>query len=213
MCHRWSYGQTRNDGNARISNGQIGEYFQTKKSVQKYRKPLLEKTQTGNDQDCFSDINKEFDSKVTYVSPVINNVNRTFKVEAQLPANMQGVLPNMLTIIKIADYTNPKAVVIPINLLQKKDNEGDLSWPLIRRRPYDSCQNPVTIGKFYHDQAEIKSGLSENQKSSPSVTRNWSKARNYLFKLINARPWKSSKNPIQRQSSFNLLKWKIHQRI
>ncbi len=123
------------------------------------------KIKTGNPiRIVFPDINKEFDSKVTYVSPVINNVNRTFKVEAQLPANMQGVLPNMLTIIKIADYTNPKAVVIPINLLQK-DNEGDFVMTIDTTGGHmTAAKTPVTIGKFYHDQAEIKSGLSEKSK-------------------------------------------------
>ena len=51
----------------------------------------------------FPDIQKEFDSRITYVSPIINQVNRTFKAESSLPANMNGFLPNMISIIKILD--------------------------------------------------------------------------------------------------------------
>ena len=112
----------------------------------------------------FPDIEKEFDSKITYVSPVINTVNRTFKVEAALPSNMSGILPNMIAVIKIIDYTNPKAVVIPINLLQK-DSGGDYVMAADSTdHGFKATKKPITIGKFYNDQVEIKSGLDGSNK-------------------------------------------------
>ncbi len=112
----------------------------------------------------FPDIQKEFDSRITYVSPVINRVNRTFSAEAALPPNMSGVLPNMIAIIKIVDYSNPNAYVLPINLLQK-DSHGD--YVMVADSSdghWHSSKRPVSIGKFYNDLVEIKSGIDASHK-------------------------------------------------
>lgn len=112
----------------------------------------------------FPDIQKEFDSRITYVSPIINQVNRTFKAEAALPANMNGVLPNMISIIKILDYSNDKAFILPINLLQK-DHEGDFVMVAdSTTEGWIAGKQPVSIGRYYNDQVEIKSGINPNQQ-------------------------------------------------
>ncbi|MEP7266533.1 MAG: efflux RND transporter periplasmic adaptor subunit [Saprospiraceae bacterium] len=112
----------------------------------------------------FPDINKEYDSKITYVSPIINPINRTFKVKAALPANMQGVLPNMISIIKIIDYSNPKATVIPINYLQK-DSKGDFVMVADSiDGHWAAAKKPIIIGKFYNDMVEVKSGIDDKSK-------------------------------------------------
>ncbi|MDZ4709333.1 MAG: efflux RND transporter periplasmic adaptor subunit [Saprospiraceae bacterium] len=112
----------------------------------------------------FPDIQKEYDSKVSYVSPIINRVNRTFNVEAALPANMSGVLPNMISILKIVDYVNPQAYVIPINLLQR-DSQGDYIMVADSSGSmWKATKKMVIIGKFYNDQVEVKSGLEPTSK-------------------------------------------------
>ena len=118
----------------------------------------------------FPDIQKEFDSRVSYVSPVINKVNRTFNVEATLPANMSGILPNMISILKIVDYVNPQAYVIPINLLQR-DSQGDYIMVADSSGSmWKATKKMLTIGKFYNDQVEVKSGL---QPTSKVITRGY----------------------------------------
>jgi membrane fusion protein (multidrug efflux system) len=112
----------------------------------------------------FPDIQKEYDSKVSYVSPVIDRVNRTFNVEAALPANMSGILPNMISILKIVDYVNPQAYVIPINLLQR-DSQGDYIMVADSSgSTWKAAKRMVNIGKFYNDQVEVKSGLEPTSK-------------------------------------------------
>jgi membrane fusion protein (multidrug efflux system) len=112
----------------------------------------------------FPDIQKEFDSRVSYVSPVIDRVNRTFNVEAALPANMSGILPNMISILKIVDYVNPQAYVIPINLLQR-DSQGDYIMVADSSgSTWKAAKRMVNIGKFYNDQVEVKSGLEPTSK-------------------------------------------------
>lgn len=112
----------------------------------------------------FPDIQKEFDSRVSYVSPVINKVNRTFNTEAALPANMSGILPNMISILKIVDYTNPNAFVLPINLLQQ-DSHGDYIMVADSSAGgWKAAKKMITIGKFYNDLVEVKSGIDANSK-------------------------------------------------
>lgn len=112
----------------------------------------------------FPDIDKEYDSKIMYVSPIINQVNRTFKVKAALPANMSGVLPNMLALIKIIDYSNPKAHVLPINIIQK-DSKGDFVMAADTvNGQWVAVKKPVAIGRYYNDKVEIMSGINATSK-------------------------------------------------
>ena len=47
-------------------------------------------------------------------------MNRTFNVEISLPAN-SNLHPNMVAVIKIADYSNPSTFVLPANVVQMTD--------------------------------------------------------------------------------------------
>ncbi len=67
----------------------------------------------------FPDLDKNINARVSYVSKTINPTNRTFTVECALPASSE-YRANMVAVMKIVEYQNPKAIVIPINLIQWK---------------------------------------------------------------------------------------------
>lgn len=67
---------------------------------------------------AFPDINQETQSTVSYCGKVINPMSRTFNVECTLSGDMANYQPNMVAILKIIDYENPKTLVIPINTIQ-----------------------------------------------------------------------------------------------
>jgi len=71
----------------------------------------------------FPDLNKEITGKVNYLSKVIDPLSRTISAEVLLPDNQTEVKTNMVGILRIKDYSNSKAITIPVkNLL--KNAEG-----------------------------------------------------------------------------------------
>ena len=64
------------------------------------------------------DLDRELTEKITFASKYINPTNRTFLVEAMLPASGNIFRANMIAVLKINDYTNPAAIAIPQNYIQ-----------------------------------------------------------------------------------------------
>jgi membrane fusion protein, multidrug efflux system len=109
----------------------------------------------------FPDLGKDIAGKLSYIGASVNPLNRTFKVEVPLKGNEPGVLPNMAGILKVADYTNPNAFNIPINIL-KKDLDGR-DFVLIESNG-KATKAYVKVGQYYQDKAEVLSGLKSGDK-------------------------------------------------
>jgi membrane fusion protein, multidrug efflux system len=110
------------------------------------------------------DIKKEYKARVTFASNYINQVNRTFRVEANLTESDNNMKANMVAIVKINDYKNDAAVVLPINYVQK-DQTGDFVY-LAKNNSNGliASKTRVTIGQVYNGLAEITKGLNEGDK-------------------------------------------------
>lgn len=111
----------------------------------------------------FSDSKKEILAKVTYCGKVINAMNRSFTVEANLEGN-QDLHPNMLAILKIADYRNDSAIVVPINTVQNSE-EGQ--YVMVAKQNGNKLiaeRRVVKQGLSYNGNAEILSGLNVGDK-------------------------------------------------
>jgi RND family efflux transporter MFP subunit len=105
----------------------------------------------------FPDMNQTIKAKLTYVGKVIDALNRTFNVEISLPAN-SSLHPNMVAVIKIADYTNTSTFVLPANVVQITD-EG--TYVFVAENNIARKRN-VVVGKNYKGTIEITEGLNEN---------------------------------------------------
>jgi RND family efflux transporter MFP subunit len=101
---------------------------------------------------------REIKSVASYVSSAIDPVNRTFTVEVKLPQDA-SFHPNMIAMLKIIDYTNPSAVVIPINIVQN-DPTGSFVFVAVNENGTMVARKTlVEVGKIYAGNAEITSGL------------------------------------------------------
>ena len=109
----------------------------------------------------FPDLKKEVTSKISYIGNAVNPMNRTFKVEIPLKANEANVIPNMAGIMKIADYSNPNAFIISINII-KKDLDG--SDFVLLENAGKAVKVRVKVGQYNGDSAEILSGLKAGDK-------------------------------------------------
>lgn len=109
----------------------------------------------------FPDLDKEITTSVSYVSKSINPVNRTFAIECDL--NGGDYRANQIAVMKIVDYQKPKALTIPVNLIQTAE-DGD--FVLIAEKTengQEATVKKVTIqqGQNYNGYVEILSGLKE----------------------------------------------------
>jgi membrane fusion protein, multidrug efflux system len=109
----------------------------------------------------FPDLNKDMNSKISYIGSSVNPMNRTVKVEVPLRANEANLLPNMAGILKVADYSNSNAYSIPINVLRKDLDGRDF---VFLESDGKVMKASVKVGQYYGDTAEILSGLKPGDK-------------------------------------------------
>jgi len=112
----------------------------------------------------FPDINKSVKAVVTYSSKSINALTRTFNVEISLP-NDNELHPNMVAELKIVDYENKNALVVPINVIQEIDGVKSVYTTTKNEKNETIAKKVVvTVGKTYGTTAEILSGLTEGDQ-------------------------------------------------
>ncbi len=110
----------------------------------------------------FPDAGKTIHTKVSFISKVIDPVTRTFLVQAKL-SNEPNIRPNMVAILKIQDYHNPNAMVIPINMVQKSE-EGSFVYVAIKGSDAKhgmAKRKMIKTGLIQDDKVEVKSGLDK----------------------------------------------------
>jgi membrane fusion protein (multidrug efflux system) len=107
----------------------------------------------------FPDIDESITAKVTFTSKVIDQTNRTFRVEAHLTHSRADLRANMIANLKISDYINPKSIVIPINLIQKSFNSNYVMIAEKKGKDLIAVKRNVTLGISYNGTTEITNGL------------------------------------------------------
>jgi len=118
------------------------------------------KVKSGNDVIVsFPDLGAEINGKLSFAGRVINPMNRTFGVEVNLPSSNE-YHPNMLAVLKIADYQSKNALVIPVNVIQNSE-EGQYVM-LVNSTGKNAAAKKalVKVGSISNGKAEILSGLN-----------------------------------------------------
>lgn len=97
-------------------------------------------------------------------SEVINEKSRTFKIEIKLDNEGNKLKPNMISKIRLNDFSSKKAIVVPSQII-KHDYEGSFLYVaekdgdnLVARKRY------VKPGISYENKTMILEGLNENDK-------------------------------------------------
>ena len=83
------------------------------------------KLNVGTEVDVFlTSLGKTYKGKVRQVGNFINPGNRSFGIEISLPNPDNLLRPNQVAKLKVIDYANKKAVVVPTNIIQQ-DGQGN----------------------------------------------------------------------------------------
>lgn len=124
------------------------------------------KVQEGDDVIVyFPDTQEEIQTKVSYVSKSINQVNRTFTIECPLTGK-GSYRANQIAVMRIVDYENPEAITIPVNLIQRADDGEFVMVAQPTGTDNHAVANKALIkqGQTYNGYVEILSGLEAGDK-------------------------------------------------
>ena len=106
-----------------------------------------------------SDENDSIKTTLSYVSQAIDPVSRAFTVLVRL-GNNNKLHPNMACEMKIGNYENPHALVVPVSVIQKTQ-EGTMLYIASGGKAKAVM---VTPGRNSNGQVEILSGLNEGDQ-------------------------------------------------
>ncbi|MCZ8144720.1 efflux RND transporter periplasmic adaptor subunit [Flavobacterium sp.] len=121
------------------------------------------KLKVGTEVDVLlTSIGKMYKGKVRQVGKFINPSNRSFGIEVSVP-NPQGLLrPNQVAKLRIIDYTNKNAVVVPSNVIQKDAEGNSYVYTVIDRdgKTGKAKKTLVKTGQSSDNLTEILEGVS-----------------------------------------------------
>jgi RND family efflux transporter MFP subunit len=121
------------------------------------------KLKVGDQVDVYlTSLNKTYKGKVRQVGNFINPNNRSFGIEVSLPNPDNLLRPNQVAKLKIVDYVNKNAIVVPTAVIQE-DGSGSKYVYIVEGsngKTGTAKKVIVEVGKSSDNVTEIKSGLS-----------------------------------------------------
>lgn len=124
----------------------------------------VEDVSKGKDvQVYFPVLSKNLTSKVRETGNFINPANRTFMIEIEVP-NLDGsIKPNLTAKLKVNDYTNPNAILIPQSIISENAEGQQYVYVItdLKNNEGIAKQTVVKTGKTQGDVIEILEGVSD----------------------------------------------------
>jgi membrane fusion protein (multidrug efflux system) len=105
------------------------------------------------------DANAEFNSSISLMSRAIGLNSRSIVTEAKIPYS-PSVHINQVAQVRIKDYANPHAVVIPLTVLQTDENGKYVYVIATENGKKIAKKKIVQVGEIYGNNIEVKGGLS-----------------------------------------------------
>ena len=105
------------------------------------------------------DVNLEFNSAISLMNQTIGLNNRAVTTESKIPYN-PNVHINQVAQVRIKDYANPHAIVIPLTVLQTDENGKYVYVIATENGKKIAKKKIVQVGEIYGNNIEVKGGLS-----------------------------------------------------
>ena len=107
-------------------------------------------------------LSREYPTTVRQIGNFINPNNRSFRVETPLPNPDEMIKPNLTCKLKINDYSNPEALMIPLRII--KENAVGKKYifklnPAGKDQVYRTEQTFIKLGKNSIDKVEVIVGI------------------------------------------------------
>jgi len=104
------------------------------------------------------DVNVQFNSSISLMNQTIGLNSRSVVTEAKIPYN-PNVHINQVAQVRIKDYENPRAVVIPLTVLQTDENGKYVYVIGTENGKRIAKKKIVQVGEIYGNSIEVKNGL------------------------------------------------------
>ena len=114
----------------------------------------------------FPILGKTIHSKIRQAGNFINPANRTFKIEVGIENRDRSIKPNLTAKLKVNDYTNPKAILIPQSIISENSEGEQYVYVVDKINEGSEVAKRVfiTVGKTQGDEVEVLEGLSSGDK-------------------------------------------------
>ncbi|MCH4822687.1 efflux RND transporter periplasmic adaptor subunit [Gramella lutea] len=120
-------------------------------------------TEGKNVQVTFPVLGETVETKVKQTGNYINPNNRTFKAEIEVPNQKKDIKPNLTARLKINDYTNENAILVPQNIVSENAEGEQYLFVVenINEGKGTAKQVIIETGKTQGDKIEILKGLED----------------------------------------------------
>ncbi|MBT8254612.1 MAG: efflux RND transporter periplasmic adaptor subunit [Bacteroidia bacterium] len=114
----------------------------------------------------FPVLDRKINTKVKQAGNFINPANRTFKVEIGIPNSDGLIKPNLTAKLKINDYTNEKAILIPMSIISEDAEGNQYVYTIVEKAGNKGIakRSIITTCKTQGDYIEVLSGIEGGQE-------------------------------------------------
>jgi len=123
----------------------------------------------------FPILGKTINAKVRQAGNFINPANRTFKVEIAVPNKDKSIKPNLTAKLKINDYTNKKALLLPQSIISENAEGQQYVYVITEKKNnQEAIAKKVIIetGKTQGDVIEVLKGINNGDEIINEGARN-----------------------------------------
>ncbi|TJY34623.1 efflux RND transporter periplasmic adaptor subunit [Pontimicrobium aquaticum] len=110
----------------------------------------------------FPVLGKTIETEIRQAGDYINPANRTFKVEVSIPNSDKSIKPNLTAKLKINDYTNEKALLVPQSIISE-NAEGEQYVYVVNNKNNNeegvASKVIIKTGKTQGDVIEVLEGI------------------------------------------------------
>jgi multidrug efflux pump subunit AcrA (membrane-fusion protein) len=134
----------------------------------------------------FPVLSKKMDAIISQAGNFINPANRTFKVEVSVPNKDENIKPNMTAKIRINDYKNNAAILIPQGIISENASGQQYIFIVKNKTKNNEVQTEKTIittGKMQGDLIEVLSGIEDGAEIIEEGARSIREGQ--IVKIIN----------------------------
>ena len=107
-------------------------------------------------------LNREYSTSIRQTGNFINPNNRSFRVETSLPNRNEMIIPNLTCKLKINDYTNPEALMVPLRVIREDASGKKYIFKLKsdgKKQVYLTEKVFIQLGKKGLDKIEVLDGI------------------------------------------------------
>jgi membrane fusion protein, multidrug efflux system len=123
------------------------------------------KLKVGTEVNVFlTSLGKTYKGRVRQVGNYLNPNNRSFGIEVSVPNPENLLRPNQVAKLKIIDYSDKNAIVVPTNIIQEDGEKNKFVFTVTNSNGKTGTAKKalVKVGKSSDNVTEIVSGLSAN---------------------------------------------------